>query len=91
MGKFRPFLKPQAILKGKNGSRQKYRKNFCINSWRTSTSREKIEAEISALKTIEDIPDSQLLLFKSCMVEQEYPGVETSTCYVFDRLGIDTV
>jgi len=41
------------------------------------------------LKAIEDIPDSQLLLFKSCMVGQEYPGVETSTCYVFDRLGID--
>ena len=41
------------------------------------------------MKAIENIPDSQLLLFKSCMVGQEYPGVETSTRYVFDRLGVD--
>ena len=41
------------------------------------------------MKAIESIPDSQLLLFKSCMVGQEYPGVETSTRYVFDRIGVD--
>lgn len=43
------------------------------------------------MKTIEDVPDRQLLLFKSCMVGQEYPGVETATRYVFDRLGIDYI
>jgi heterodisulfide reductase subunit B1 len=41
------------------------------------------------LKAKEDIPDKKLLLFKSCMVGQEYPGVETATCYVFDKLEID--
>ncbi|KKG11252.1 heterodisulfide reductase subunit B, partial [Methanosarcina mazei] len=38
---------------------------------------------------MESIPDKKLLLFKSCMVGQEYPGVETATRYAFDRLGVD--
>ncbi|MDD4497497.1 MAG: CoB--CoM heterodisulfide reductase iron-sulfur subunit B family protein [Methanosarcinaceae archaeon] len=38
---------------------------------------------------MEDIPDRKLLLFKSCMVSQEYPGIEKATKYLFDRLGID--
>ncbi len=41
------------------------------------------------MKKIEDIPDRGILLFKSCMVTVEYPGIESSTTYVFDRLGID--
>jgi len=41
------------------------------------------------LKPIETVPDQKLLLFKSCMVGQEYPGVEAATRYVFDRLGVD--
>jgi len=35
------------------------------------------------------IPDKDILLFKSCLVNVEYPGVESSTCYIFDRVGID--
>ncbi len=34
------------------------------------------------------IPDKDILLFKSCLVNVEYPGVESSTCYVFDRIGV---
>jgi heterodisulfide reductase subunit B len=49
----------------------------------------KKRTETSDLKAIESIPDRKLLLFKSCMVGQEYPGVETATRYVFDRLGVD--
>lgn len=41
------------------------------------------------MKKVEDIPDRKLLLFKSCMVSQEYPGIESATKYLFDRLGID--
>ncbi len=41
------------------------------------------------MKPIETVPDQKLLLFKSCMVGQEYPGVEAATRYVFDRLGVD--
>ncbi|KZX12224.1 ferredoxin:CoB-CoM heterodisulfide reductase subunit HdrB [Methanobrevibacter filiformis] len=35
------------------------------------------------------IPDKNILLFKSCLISTEYPGVESSTKYVFDKLGIE--
>ena len=35
------------------------------------------------------IPDKDILLFKSCLVNVEYPGVESSTCYIFDRIGVE--
>jgi len=35
------------------------------------------------------IPDKEILLFKSCLVNVEYPGVESSTKYLFDKLGIE--
>ncbi len=35
------------------------------------------------------IPDKEILLFKSCLVNVEYPGVESSTKFVFDKLGIE--
>ena len=35
------------------------------------------------------IPDKDILLFKSCLVNVEYPGVESSTCYIFDRIDVD--
>lgn len=35
------------------------------------------------------IPDKDILLFKSCLVNVEYPGIETSTCYIFDRINVD--
>lgn len=35
------------------------------------------------------IPDKDILLFKSCLVSVEYPGIESSTKFVFDKLGID--
>lgn len=38
---------------------------------------------------MKDIPDKDILLFKSCLVSVEYPGIESSTKYVFDKLGID--
>jgi heterodisulfide reductase subunit B len=38
---------------------------------------------------MKNIPDKNIFLFKSCMVNVEYPGVESSTKYVFDKLGID--
>lgn len=41
------------------------------------------------MKPIENVPDRKLLLFKSCMVSQEYPGIESATGYAFDRLGAD--
>lgn len=41
------------------------------------------------MKTLEKIPDSKILLFKTCLVSTEYPGVESSTMYAFDRLGVD--
>lgn len=40
---------------------------------------------------MKEIPDKDILLFKSCLVTVEYPGVESSTKYVFDKLGIDYV
>ena len=36
-----------------------------------------------------DIPDKNVMLFKSCLVSGEYPGIESSTKYVFDKVGID--
>jgi heterodisulfide reductase subunit B len=35
------------------------------------------------------IPDKNILLFKSCLVNVEYPGVESSTKYIFDKLGVE--
>ena len=35
------------------------------------------------------IPDKNIMLFKSCLVSGEYPGIESSTKYVFDKVGID--
>ena len=35
------------------------------------------------------VPDKDILLFRSCLVSVEYPGVEASTKFVFDKLGID--
>ena len=35
------------------------------------------------------IPDKDILLFKSCLVNVEYPGIESSTRYIFDRIGVD--
>ncbi|MDO5848725.1 MAG: ferredoxin:CoB-CoM heterodisulfide reductase subunit HdrB [Methanobrevibacter sp.] len=35
------------------------------------------------------IPDKDILLFKSCLVSVEYPGIESSTKFVFDKLGVD--
>ncbi|MGB9937712.1 MAG: ferredoxin:CoB-CoM heterodisulfide reductase subunit HdrB [Methanobacterium sp.] len=37
------------------------------------------------------IPDKEILLFKSCLVNVEYPGVESSTKFIFDKLGIDYI
>ncbi|WP_281774404.1 ferredoxin:CoB-CoM heterodisulfide reductase subunit HdrB [Methanobacterium formicicum] len=34
------------------------------------------------------IPDKDILLFKSCLVSVEYPGVESSTAFLFDKLGV---
>ena len=38
---------------------------------------------------MKSVPDKDLLLFRSCLVSVEYPGVEASTKFVFDKLGID--
>ncbi|MDD3985167.1 MAG: CoB--CoM heterodisulfide reductase iron-sulfur subunit B family protein [Methanobacterium sp.] len=35
------------------------------------------------------IPDKDILLFKSCLVNVEYPGVESSACYIFDKVGVE--
>lgn len=35
-----------------------------------------------------NIPDKNIMLFKSCLVSGEYPGIESSTKYVFDKVGI---
>jgi len=37
------------------------------------------------------IPDKNVMLFKSCLVSGEYPGVESSTKYLFDKLGIEYI
>lgn len=38
---------------------------------------------------MKEIPDKNILLFRSCLVSVEYPGVESSTKFVFDKLGIN--
>ena len=38
---------------------------------------------------MKNIPDKNILLFRSCLVSVEYPGVESSTKFVFDKLGVD--
>ena len=38
---------------------------------------------------MKSIPDKDILLFKSCLVNVEYPGIESSTCYIFDRIDVD--
>ena len=38
---------------------------------------------------MKNVPTRDILLFRSCLVSVEYPGVEASTKYVFDRLGVD--
>ncbi|WP_308575412.1 ferredoxin:CoB-CoM heterodisulfide reductase subunit HdrB [uncultured Methanosphaera sp.] len=35
------------------------------------------------------IPTKDITLFRSCLVSAEYPGIESSTMYVFDKLGIE--
>ena len=35
------------------------------------------------------IPDKNILLFRSCLVNVEYPGVESSTRYIFDRIDVE--
>lgn len=40
---------------------------------------------------MKEIPDKQILIFKSCVVNVEYPGVESSTKYIFDKLGIEYI
>jgi heterodisulfide reductase subunit B len=40
---------------------------------------------------MKNIPKKEFLLFKSCMVNVEYPGIESSTKYIFDKLGIDYI
>ncbi|HOI71479.1 MAG TPA: CoB--CoM heterodisulfide reductase iron-sulfur subunit B family protein [Methanobacterium sp.] len=37
------------------------------------------------------IPDKDILIFKSCLISGEYPGVESSTKYLFDKLGVEYV
>lgn len=38
---------------------------------------------------MKNIPDKDILLFRTCLVSTEYPGVESSTKYVFDKLGVE--
>lgn len=38
-----------------------------------------------------NMPDKNVMLFKSCLVSGEYPGVESSTKYVFDKVGIEYI
>ncbi len=37
------------------------------------------------------IPDKNILLFKTCLVSTEYPGVESSNTYLFDKLGVEYI
>ncbi|WP_455646104.1 ferredoxin:CoB-CoM heterodisulfide reductase subunit HdrB [Methanosphaera sp.] len=37
------------------------------------------------------IPTKDITLFRSCLVSAEYPGIESSTKYIFDKLGIEYV
>ncbi len=36
-----------------------------------------------------EIPTTGIYIFKSCQISAEYPGVESSTMYVFDLLGVE--
>jgi len=38
-----------------------------------------------------NIPDKNIMLFKSCLVSGEYPGIESSTKYIFDKVGIEYI
>jgi heterodisulfide reductase subunit B len=40
---------------------------------------------------MKSIPDKNILLFKSCLVSTEYPGIESSTKYIFDKVGVEYV
>ncbi len=40
---------------------------------------------------MKDVPTSGLYLFKSCLVSAEYPGVESSLRFIWNRLGIDYI
>lgn len=37
------------------------------------------------------IPTKDITLFRSCLVSAEYPGIEASTKFIFDKLGIEYV
>ncbi|GAA5818694.1 MAG: CoB--CoM heterodisulfide reductase iron-sulfur subunit B family protein [Methanobrevibacter sp. CfCl-M3] len=37
---------------------------------------------------MKSIPDKNILLFKSCLVSTEYPGIESSTKYIFDKIAV---
>lgn len=38
---------------------------------------------------MKNIPDKEILIFKSCLINVEYPGVESSTTFLFDKLGVE--
>ena len=38
---------------------------------------------------MKNIPDKNLLLFRSCLISVEYPGIESSTKFVFNKLELD--
>jgi heterodisulfide reductase subunit B len=40
---------------------------------------------------MKSIPDKNILLFKSCLVSTEYPGIESSTKYIFDKIGVEYI
>jgi heterodisulfide reductase subunit B len=40
---------------------------------------------------MKNLPDNKILLFKSCLVSTEYPGIESSTKYIFDKIGIEYI
>ncbi len=43
------------------------------------------------MEVAKNIPTKDITLFRSCLVSSEYPGVESSTKYVFDKLGVEYV
>ena len=40
---------------------------------------------------MKSIPDKNILLFKSCLVNVEYPGIESSTCYILDKIDVEYI
>ncbi|MDR1820525.1 MAG: CoB--CoM heterodisulfide reductase iron-sulfur subunit B family protein [Methanobrevibacter sp.] len=38
---------------------------------------------------MKSIPDKNILLFKSCLVSTEYPGIESSTKHIFDKIAVE--